>query len=276
MSQRFENLQRNGACALITAVTVLICGCTQAPAPQRNNPGTDSLVLHINSPLPYAHLDLFIFEDTLSRALASHSRTGSATTLHIPAGGGYKLAVAVANARAEFHTLPASFEIMEKITMEYADEDPSAPLMAGYCPLQGGRTAELSILPLLCPITIGKISIEEHAPLEDAVVQLENVNARGEILRADGFHPAVTLDSPESLRHPLMMLQVFPFDIGNHTQDAGITLWCYPNEDEDGPGGRCTTLRISGRLRGETKEYRIPLGPIRRGTSRTLDIELKK
>ena len=68
MSQRFENLQRNGACALITAVTVLICGCTQAPAPQRNNPGTDSLVLHINSPLPYAHLDLFIFEDTLSRA----------------------------------------------------------------------------------------------------------------------------------------------------------------------------------------------------------------
>ena len=265
MSQRFKYLQSNGACTLFTAVMVLTCACTQAPSLQSNNPGTDSLALHINSPLPYSHLDLFVFEDTLTRALVSHSRTGSASTLHLPAEGGYRLAVAIANARAEFRTLPASFDTMEKITMEYADEDPSAPMLAGYCPLQDSRTVEMDILPLLCPISIGEFSIEADAPLEDAVVQLVNANARAEILRSDGFHPSITLDSPESLRHPLMMLQEFPFDIGNRPQDAGITLWCYPNEDEDGPGGRCTTLRISGRIRGELKEYHIPLGPIHRG-----------
>ena len=73
-----------------------------------------------------------------------------------------------------------------------------------------------------------------------------------------------------------MMLQEFPFDIGKRPQDAGITLWCYPNEDKDGPGGRSTALRISGRIRDELKEYLIPLGPIRRGAGLEIDIELKE
>lgn len=274
MSLRFKHLQGNGACTLFTAVMVLICACTQAPSLQSEIPETDSLTLHINSPLPYDHLDLFIYEDTLTRALLTHTRTGSGTTLHIPVSGGYRLAVAIANARAEFSTLPASFDTMEKLTMDYADEDPSSPLMAGYYTLQDSRTAELDILPLLCPVSIRKISIEADAPLENAVVQLVSVNARAEILRLDGFHPSQTLDSPEKLRHPLMMLQEFPFDIGSRPQDAGITLWCYPNEDDDGPGSRGTALLIQGRLRGEDKTFRIPLGPVSRGSRINPDIEL--
>lgn len=276
MSQRFEYLQGYGACTLFTAVMVLICACTQAPSLQSKIQETDSLTIHINSPLPYGHLDLFIYEDTLARAILSHTRTGSGTILHIPAGSGSRTAVAIANARGEFSTLPATFDTMEKITMDYADEDPDDPLMAGFCTLQGGRTAELDILPLLCPVTIGKISIEADALLEDAVVQMVSVNARAEILRSDGFHPSTVLDSPEKLRHPLMMLREFPFDIGSSPQNAGITLWCYPNEDDDGPGGRGTALLISGSLRGRMQEFRYPLGRIRRGSSLEIDIELNK
>ena len=275
LSHRFIHLQGYGACTLFTAVVVLICACTQAPSLHSGSTETDSLSLHINSPTPYGHLDLFIYADTLTRALQTHMRTGSGTTLHIPAGDGSRIAVAIANARAEFSSFPATFDTMEKITMEYADEDPDSPLLAGSCPLQGGRTAEMDILPLLCPVSIGKISIEADAPLEDAVVQLVSANARAEILRTDGFHPSIVLDSPERLRHPLMMLREFPFDIGSRPQESGITLWCYPNEDDGGPGGRGTALLISGRQQGVEKEFHIPLGPVKRGAQINLDIELK-
>ena len=276
MSQRFKHLQSNGACSLITAVTVLVCGCTQAPSLLSNGTSADSLVLHISSPLPWKHLDLFIYADTLTRALESHTRLGSAGSIRIPAGKSYRLAFALANSRREFKSFPASFGVVEKLTMDYKDEDPSAPMLAGYCHLQDGRTAELEILPLLCPVHVGSISLKADAPLKDPVLRLVRVNARAEVLRKDGFHPSSTLDSPAGLDYPLMMLQELPFDIGSQPQEADLTLWCYPNEDEDGPGGGGTSLIVSGLLGGERREYRIPLGPVGRGAAINLNIELKE
>ena len=273
---KFHHLQRYGVRTLLTAVTVLICACTRAPSLHSVTPKTDSLSVHICATLPYDNVDIFVFADTLTRPLEDHQRLGSATFLKLPAGKGDKLVVALANVQGSFGSLPERYATMEHLTMKYADEDPQAPLQAGLCSAEAGKMAELNIRPLLCPITIGRISLDEDAPLEDAVVQLVNVNSQAEILRSDGFHPSSTLDSPEGLRKPLMMLQEIPFHIGSSPQDAGITLWCYPNEDEDAPGGRCTALRICGRLRGEAKEYRIPLGPVRRGTNHKLDIELNK
>lgn len=273
---KFHHLQRYGAQTLLTAVTVLICACTRAPSLHSDSARPDSLSIHICSAPPCDHIDIFVFADTLTRPLEYHQRFRNPTFLRIPAGKGDKLVVALANVQGSFGALPERYSTMEHLTMKYADEDPKAPLQAGLCNAEAGKMAELDIQPLLCSISIGRISLDEDAPLEDAVVQLVNVNAQAEVLRSDGFHPSTTLDSPEGLRHPLMMLQEIPFDIGSRPQDAGITLWCYPNEDEDAPGGRCTALRICGRLRGETKEYRIPLGPVRRGTNRKLDIELKK
>ena len=276
MSRRFKYLQSNGACKLFTAVMVLICACTQAPSLQSNSETADSLALHINSPMPWKHLDLFIYSDSLTLPLLSHTRAGSGNTLHIPASGGYRLAFALANSRREFKTFPENFGIVEKLTVEYKDEDPSTPLLAGYCHLQEGRTAELEILPLLCPVHIGNISLKADAPLKDPLLRLVQVNARAEVLRKDGFHPSSSLDSPAGLDFPLMMLRELPFDIGSKPQEADLTLWCYPNEDEEGPGGGGTALVVSGLLTGEAREYRIPLGPVKRGTAINLDIELKE
>lgn len=272
----FDHLQSNGICRFITAATVLVSACTQVP-PLQSDPtaSIDSLSIHISSSLPYDHVDVFVFSDTLTRPLESHMRAGNSRFLKIPTGEGDKTIVALADVQGVFEgSLPESFPTMEKLSMNYADEDPDAPLQAGSCSIAAGRIAELEIQPLLCPVLIRSICIDADAPLRDAIVQLERVNAQAEILRKDGFHPSFTLDSPAGLRHPLMMIREIPFDIGSSPQEAGITLWCYPNEDDDGPGGGNTALRISGTLAGQEEIFRIPLGPIKRGSQIYLDIEL--
>lgn len=272
---KFHHLQSYGAKSLLTAVTVLICACTQAPSLQSDISDSDSLTIHICSALPYDHIDIFIFADTLTRPLESHLRAGSDAFLKLPAVKGDKVIVAMADVRGSFGTLPERYSTMERLTMKYEDEDPGAPLQAGQGSGGTGRTVELNILPLLCPVSIRSISIAADAPLHGAVIQLERVNAYAEILRSDGFHPGATIDSPAGLDHPLMMLRELPEDIGSSPWPTDITLWCYPNEDDDGPGGGCTRMLITGTLAGERKAWRIPLGKIRRGARLELDITLK-
>ena len=273
---KFHHLQSNGAGALLTAVTVLTCACTQAPSLHSELPDSDSLTVHICPALPYHHIDIFVFADTLTRPLECHLRAGSTPFLKLPASGGDKLVVGLADVRGSFGSaLPDRYSTMEKITMEYADEDPDAPLQAGQGSGRKGKTVELDILPLLCPVSIRSISIDADAPLCAAVARLERVNASARILNSDGFHPNSTVDGPEGLEFPTMMLQEFWEDIGSSPRPAGITLWCYPNEDEDGPGGGGTRLLITGTLAGERRAYRIPLGKIRRGARLELDITLK-
>ena len=272
----FHHLQSNGAKSLLTAVMVLICACTQAPSLHSDPSKTDSLTIHICSALPYHHIDIFIFADTLTRLLESHTRVGSDPFLKLPAGRGDKLIVALADVRGSFgSTLPERYSTMERLTMNYADEDPGAPLQAGQGSGGTGRTVELNILPLLCPVSIRSISIAADAPLCGAVAQLERVNASAEILRMDGFHPGSTIDSPAGLANPLMMLRELPEDIGSNPMPTDIILWCYPNEDDDGPGGGCTRLLVTGTVGGNRMAWRIPLGKIRRGARPELDITLK-
>ena len=132
LKPKFHHLQSNGARALLTAVTVLTCACTQAPSLHSDPSETDSLTIHICSALPYHHIDIFIFADTLTRPLESHMRAGSEPFLNLPAGRGDKLIVALADVRGSFGSaLPERYSTMERLTMNYADEDPGAPLQAG-------------------------------------------------------------------------------------------------------------------------------------------------
>jgi hypothetical protein len=237
---------------------------------------TDSITVHICSQLSYHYIDIFIFADTLTRPLECHWRFGNESFLRLPVSQGDKLVVAISDVRGSFDSaLPDRYSTMERLTMEYSDEDPEAPLQAGQGSACAGKTLELKILPLLCPVSIRSISIAADAPLQGAVVQLEKVNAVAEILRADGFHPSRTIDSPAGVHFPFMMLREFNEDIAAVSRPAGITLWCYPNEDEDGPAGGGTRILITGTMAEARKAYRIPLGKIRRGARLELDITLK-
>lgn len=268
-------MQSNGARGLLTAVTVLSAACTRAPSLHSEYPVNDSITIHINSRKSYNYIDIFIYADTLTQPLESHKRfEGSHCFIKMPSGGGDKIAVALANVRGDFKELPSSFEVMEKLTMNYASEDPSAPLQSGYGFTEAGATLELEVAPLLCPVRIKSVCYLSDAPLTDAIIQLEGVSSQAEIFRSNGFHPSQTLNSPGILEFPFMMLQDLPSVIGSSPQRTDITLYCYPNEDADGLSGG-TALRINGMSSGKEKSFRIPLGPVRRGHEPQLDIELK-
>ena len=229
-------MQSYGARVLFTAVMVLNCTCTKAPSLQNHSKEQDTLAIHINSSLPYNHIDVFVFSDTLTRPLESHIRAGNSRFLKVPSEKGDKTVVALADVHGVFDgALPEKFSTMENLSMDYADENPEAPLQGGLCSTGNGETAELEIQPLLCPVVIQSICIEADAPLINATVKLERVN-----------------------------------------QEPGITLFCYPNEDDDGPGGGGTVLKITGTLAGQEENFRIPLGRIQRGAKLVLDIALKK
>ena len=264
-------MQSHGACTFITAVTVLVNACSQA-LPLHSN--SDSILMHICSQRPYGHIDIFVYSDTLSRELEHYERfPGGQPFIRMNISGGTKIVAAIADVQSEFNELPGNFDIMERITMDYADENPSDPLQSGFAVADSGATVELELSPLLCPVTINSICFESNAPLCDAFVQLERVNANAELFRSVGFHPIRTLSGPETLDYPFMMLREIPFYIGSRPQQAGLTLYCYPNEDE---APRGTGLLVRGLSGGILKEFHIPLGRICRGHKLELDIELKE
>ena len=277
LALKFEHLQSNGVQALLTAVTVLICACTRAPSLQNHPAIADSLLIHINSTLPYDHLDILVYKDTLTQPLESHFRFGSGINLRIPCHPGSKIVAAIADIDGELAEglVPDRFSTLEQLSMNYADENPYAPLQSGYVTIDGKRRCELALSPLLCTIEIGEISIDGDYPLLDPVAGLTGVSASADIFRYDGFHPSYTLDGPETLRYPMMMLTEIPFDIGNTPREAGIRLYCYPNEDEYSPGGSGTSIIVSGIIEEGFKQFDIPLGPLRRGGFLEKDIILK-
>lgn len=276
MPQRFTKNQGPGAFALITAVMVLV-GCVKPGALFIQNQDTDSLAVHINSLLPYDHLDILIYEDTLTQPLKAHYRLGSDRHFHLPCAPGDKIIAALADLDGVLteDKIPGSFSVLEQLTMNYADENPDAPLQSALASVSEGQRCELTLLPLLCSVDIGNISIVGDSPLLDPVVQLVGVNAYARVFQYTGFHPTYTLESPQPLKYPLMMIREIPFDIGNTPRMAGVRLYCYPNEDEDGPWRAGTSLLVSGNCRTEKRQFRIPLGAISRGAKICMDVELK-
>ncbi|MBR4822358.1 MAG: hypothetical protein IKZ71_04345 [Bacteroidales bacterium] len=276
LSQRFNHSQGLRVLMPVAAVMVLTGACVKAHSLQMVSRKQDSLSLHINTRQDYDHLDIFIYADTLTRPLEAHFRKGSERHLRLPCSRGDKIIVALADVRGEFGGLPSTVEAMEAISMSYCDEDPDAPFQSGYCSLQGALQAELALSSLLCPVKIGTLCLEDDAPLCDPVVSLRHVSAEMHILRQDGFHPTHTLDGAETLEFPLMMMRSLPFDIAAVPQRADITLYCYPNEDKEGPGGGGTELVVSGYFRGEIRNFYIPLGSIKRGDCIYIDVLLKE
>ena len=264
-------LQMPGVCCLLTAVTVLsAASCNKAPGLQ------SGITVHINSEIEYNSLDIFVYSDTFTMPLETHRRVEKEKFIIIPAGEGDKTVVALANVPGTFiDGALSSYSEAENLAMRYSMDNPETPLLSGSSQTTAGALCELRLLPLLCPVEIGRLSIVGGFPLEYPVLRLENVNEQARVLQTDGFHPVSTISSPESLLYPLMMVRPLPFDLGNSPQESGVTLWCYPDETVPGPGGEGTVLVISGELHGAHREYRKSLGKIRRGSSLHLDITLE-
>ncbi len=270
------SLHMPGVCLLLTAAVVLSgVRCSKTPGLQGSVPAVDTLTVLTRAPLPCGVLDIFVFEDTLTRKLEKYERLLNATAARLPLSRGDKVIVALANAQGEFARLPQTFDELEKVGMRYAAERMETPLMSGMAVCSGGDSCCVELTPLLCSVRIESICFEADAPLKGPVAYLENVSAYCELLRQDGFYPSETIDRPDGLQDPMMMVQPLPKDIGSTEQHPGTTLWCYPNESPDGPGTGPTRLCISGLLAGERRVFSFALKPLRRGDSVGMQIVLQ-
>ena len=263
---RFLCLHIPGARVLITAVTVLTgAACSKAPGMPGVLPAPDSLTVMLAYARPCDTVDIFVFKDMLTQKFESHLRSAALPLIRIPVENGDKQVVILGNVQGIFTSYPTTYPEMEHIIMRYSNDLPERPLMSAQTACHSAGECSVTLTPLLCEIRIESVSYEADAPLKSPVACLENVSLYTEILRSDGFYPAETSNFPEGMKDPMMIASPLPHDIVSVPYDPQISLWCYPNESDPGPGAGQTGLSISGSVYGEWKQYRMSLGRIKRG-----------
>ncbi|MBQ9310560.1 MAG: hypothetical protein IJ222_06815 [Bacteroidales bacterium] len=261
-----------GALVLSTAVTVLTAACTKAPGVQDSHSPPDSTSIHVITALPCSTLDIFVFRDTLLRECIYHKRTGQEPFIRLPTSESDYIAAGIADAGGVFpDDAFVTFSEISSVGMEYAADNPEQPLQSGIAYYSGQAGAELNLTPLLCRIRIVSIKGNSIGMLGDASLWLENISNGCPIMQTDGFHPSVTISTPEGLKDPAMMIQAVPFDIGSTAHECDIRLWCYPNESESAPSRIC----LGGKVGTLFRSFSTPLPPLGRGAKLTAALELE-
>lgn len=260
--------------SLITAATVLVSSCQRAPDGQTSQSGC-TFLFRVRSSCPIDSVDVFVYSDEGIRQLDSYCRVAPAPDITVKAVPGDKTFVFLANVPGSFATGRLQrFDAMETLSMRYASESAASPLLSGIIHSSSGSGSTVDLKPLLCPVIIGSVRNSLDAPLEAPVLCLKGVNAHAEVLRTAGFRPSETVDGPEGLRDPSVMVRALPFDAVDTPLEAGITLYCYPNDISDATAGALpTSICMAGRLRGEDRLFEAALPAIARGD--TLRVHLK-
>lgn len=262
--------------SLITAVTVLVSSCQRAPAGQTSQTALGTFLFSVHSGCPIDSVDVFVYSDEGIRQLDSYCRLAAKRSVTVRAGPGDKTFVFLANVPGSIATdRLRRFDAMEALSMRYAAESAASPLLSGIYHSSSGPEGTVELKPLLCPIIIGTVRNALDAPLEAPVLCLKGVNAHTEILRSTGFRPSETLDSPDGLRDPAIMMRALPFDAVDSPIKAGITIYSYPNDVADATTGALpTSICMAGRLRGEECMFEAALPAIERGDTLRVDLEI--
>ena len=178
------------------------------------------------------------------------------------------IVVAVANsADPIFDDAPPRFDAAEELQCDFSSDSPAAPLMSGLLNLEAGQGGTVQLSPLMSKVMLGVISntMKSYVRLEDPRIYLENANSGVEILRTGGFRPSELIASTE--RVPL------PYDIGVFSQSPGTELFCYPNDSATVTiGTPATVLVLECEIKGQTKQFRIPLPNLKRNSTTRVDI----
>ena len=264
--------------SLITAATVLISSCQRAPGGQTSKMLVSTFLFSVHSGCPIDSVDVFVYSDEGIRQLDSYCRVPADKSITVKTGEGDKTVVLLANVPGSFATGRLQrFDAMESLSMRYTSESAASPLLSGVCHTSGGTGQNVLLTPLLCPIIIGTVRNSLDAPLADPVICLKGVNAHAEVLRSSGFRPSETIDSPEALRDPSIMVRGLPFDAADSPSEAGITLYCYPNDIGDATAGALpTSICLAGKLHGKDRCFEAALPSIARGDTLQVNLDIDK
>lgn len=255
----------------------LLGSCQREPVPDLPDedpepaPVIDSVLTHVGilaDGQPVRKLDLFIYDAEGLRQLERHiERDDCPDTLDIPTLPGDKLVVGIANSPRRFNQKALErYDAMELLRFDFADDDPACPIL-GASACTDGQSAEITLRPLLCRITLAKISntMDGYELLEDPRIRLRDLPASAEVLREEEFRPAELIDAGEWTR--------LPCDVGFFSQEPGISLWCYPNDTpETVLGVPRPALEFECSIRGVSCRFEVPLPPLPRGCSKEVEL----
>ena len=270
---------------LISMSVLWTCACTplREPASDFEGPSREpdpTVRIELDSNFPLAHCDVFLFEISGLKKLVAHCRTTD-TELEIQCPEGDYSAVAIANFPGEFNdsAIPR-FDALEGIRYLYSDDDCDCPVQSAVEIAGTGRSSVLELEPLLCRIELR--SIESEVDLRRMRIWLENVNAEAELLRWSNFHigrmlncGALVYDDYKDMRHRRMLVRnIDEAPSWRYTFYPKVSLWCYPNDSDDGLGSAVTVFVLQGFVGDDMMEYRYPLPPLRRNCREIVDLRM--
>lgn len=216
----------------------------------------------------YVTTDIFLYREQ-DGLMESHIH-GTATEFETILPQGSYTAILICNSPHAFDDNALQHqETMELIDYRLHDEDPENPVCSAATTYMAGDTACLHPERILCPVTLYEITncLDGYRLLENPQIHLENINDGGEALRFSGFRPRASHISSDTL--------CLDHDIGMFTQYPSKTLYCYPDDGRDcnGADGQMFFV-LNCTVRGKLLEFRCPLEPMPRNTSRSLSASI--
>ena len=265
-------------CVLLL-LPALLGSCQRDPLPGNDDPNNpvpvpvDSVLTRIRTHAdgyPVKTLDLFIYGTDGLRSLERQvTLEEPQDTLLLPTLPGEKILVGIANSKRRFNRKALErFDAMEKLMFNFADDDPKCPVLGGFCTTKD-HDGEIVLEPLLCRIVLEKVcnTMDDYDLLEEPQVRLRDLPDAAEILRKDGFRPTELISDG--------LWAALPCDVGYFPQEPGIELWCYPNDTpEDVLGVPRPTLEFQCIIRGQRCSFEVPLPPLSRGCSKSVEITI--
>ena len=221
------------------------------------------------TPHTIQRLDLYIYDADGMKPLLDKRRYDKVPeSLVFHGNGNARIIVAIANPPGDFGSENTSrFDAIELLSVSFASESPTIPVMSGMCTVEAGATETVNLAPLMARVRLGEVGnrMKNYVRLEDPRIYLENLNSGAEIMREGGFRPVSITEKGAKTQ--------LPYDIGVFAQHPDTELFCYPNDSSDATiGTPGTRLIFECEIKGETCSFRIDLPAIRRNSTTTVDI----
>jgi len=262
---------KNFQLILISVLSLYACGRTEEPISADTPPlAEESMEIELSTEESMLWCDLFLYENTGLRKLVRHSRTNERSVCWNCPVGEY-LAVAVANCPGTFNEAALGrFDALEALSFSYCDDNSEHPLMSALSAVCSSEHCTLQLDPLLCEIRLS--SIDSSLELSDMQIWLENVNAEAEVMRWSNFHISSMLNCGgllygdySKMRHRKMLMRNIPSPSSwRYTYHPDVSLWCYPNDSDDGIASAATAFVLKASVGDEPFIYKVELPPLGR------------
>lgn len=289
---------------LLPALLFNGCMTDEMESPHDPTLQTTEIEVKSTSSESIGHTDIFTFDDDILMRLDSYQRVDEINGDHIEvrSQNGNKLIFVCSNICKDKYDWAEinSFQSISQIQAELSEERRRQPVMTGAGKAVAGSATPcvITLKPIVSEIYLRSLKCDfsgtsyEDEVIRNPAVYLTNVNARCGITAEGEIRPSHIINAGGLVQtdiscfsEPDIIYRKLGSPIGRTSDNAGISLLCYPNtSSEEGPGTPFTRLVIEGEIEGSTYWWPIDINRnestatpgIRRNCSYVYDIIIKR